>query len=121
MDKEDRLYRLAVASTDGKQVDQHFGRCEGFYIYDYDREENLNLVEVRKLPAVCRGEGHGIEEMEARARELSDCNYVLVAKIGPVASNTLDRYGISAYELPEPIEDAIYKLLTYVEIRNMLL
>ena len=39
--------RLAVVSSDGKNVDLHLGRGNSIYVYDYDGE--LTFVENRNL------------------------------------------------------------------------
>ena len=39
--------RLAVVSSDGKNVDLHLGKGHTIYIYDY--EDELSFVEMRKL------------------------------------------------------------------------
>ena len=39
--------RIAVVSTDGKTVNDHFGKAERFLIYDVD--DKLTFVEKRRL------------------------------------------------------------------------
>jgi predicted Fe-Mo cluster-binding NifX family protein len=51
---------------------------------------------------------------------LSDCNYVLVSRIGSGAENALEQAGISAYVIPDLIENALRKLFSYIEINRMI-
>lgn len=113
-------YKVAVASSDGKVVNQHFGRAEQFLIIEVDEEGLFKLVEVRKLNRVCNNGEHDEEDMQKRVSELTDCKYVLVSRIGQGAENILEAKGISAYEIPDFIEDALTKLISYVEINKLI-
>jgi len=112
-DEERSRYRVAVASTDGETVNQHFGKAEKFYIYFVDDEVGYDLVEERKVDAVCSGQSHSIPEMENRAKIFTDCRYVVVSRIGVGASQHLSANGITSLELPGYIDDAITKVWKY--------
>ena len=45
-------YRIAVASSDGEQIDLHFGGASFFYIYEVDDGGNYSLLERRLVPQV---------------------------------------------------------------------
>jgi len=111
--EEHTKYRVAVASTDGETVNQHFGRAEKFYIYFVDDEVGYDLVEERKVDVVCSGQSHSIPEMEERVKQFEDCKYVVVSKIGSGASRHLSANGITSLELPGYIDDAITKVWKY--------
>lgn len=114
------LYRIAVASTDGKVVNEHFGRAKQFIILEIGDEGKYQTVELRKLPVVCEGGNHDNEALRTNVEALSDCRYVLVSRIGQGAENALEEKGISAYVIPDIIEDAVNKLISYVEINKMI-
>ena len=62
-DESSSKYRVALASTDGETVNQHYGRADLFYIYLVDDEEGYDLIEKRKVLPVCRDGGHIASEM----------------------------------------------------------
>lgn len=109
-------YRIAIASSDGETVNQHFGKAEKFYIYFVDDDEGYDLIEERTAPAVCGGNMHIEPEMEAKVKLFSDCRYIVVAKIGAGASRHLAVNGITSLELPGFIDDAVTKVWKYNRI-----
>lgn len=113
-------YRIGIATTDGLVVNQHFGRAESFLIIDTDDEGNINVIEQRFVQPVCHGGNHNDDLLAENAERLSDCDYILVSKIGPGAESRLAQMGIGAYEIPGVIEESVKSLLSYTEIQNML-
>ena len=60
-------YQIAVASTDGKVVNQHFGKAERFYIARGDPDEHTyHWVEERKVQRICHAfrTGHRASERQ---------------------------------------------------------
>ena len=44
--------RIAVASTDGENVDLHFGKAHSLYVYEYDEEKDeLKFIDQRTVEA----------------------------------------------------------------------
>ena len=113
-------YKIAVASTDGKVVNQHFGKADHFYIIEVDDESRYELIELRKTPPVCQGGDHDDDAIQRNVKALSDCQYVLVSRVGQRAENELEKQGINVYVIPDMIENALNKLISYVEINNMI-
>ena len=113
-------YKIAVASTDGKVVNQHFGKADRFYIVEIDDAGKYELAEIRELSPICQGGSHDDNAMHQNIHALADCRYVLVSKIGQKAENDLDSHGISVYVIPDFIEEALHKVMAYVEINNMI-
>ena len=114
-------YKIAVASTDGKVINQHFGRAEAFYIVEADSGGmTFTYKESRKTVPVCRGQEHDESQLKAVAAMLEDCDYILVSRIGSGARAALDQNNIEAFELPGFIEDSIRKLLAYIEVQKIL-
>lgn len=113
-------YKIAVASTDGKVVNQHFGKAERFFILEVNEKQEYALAEIREMSAVCDGGTHNDEKLKENAQKLQDCAYVLVSRIGPGAENTLKKFGIEAYVIPDLIEEAVKKVMAHVEIQAMI-
>jgi predicted Fe-Mo cluster-binding NifX family protein len=121
-------YNIAVTSSDGKNLNLHFGRAGVFYILQIDEESGtwkiLEKKELSSSSACSAGEGCGAgcgegghENMRSRIKTVADllkgCTYLLTAKIGPRPSDLLKHSGITALEAPLEIEKAIPKLNKY--------
>lgn len=50
---EERIYKVAVASSDGIVVNQHFGRADTFFIYEVAGTGNYRFLETRTVTPVC--------------------------------------------------------------------
>jgi nitrogen fixation protein NifX len=77
--------KIAFTTTDGSMIDQHFGQCENFQIWEVGPDEAafLELVTV---------EPHGSDEEDriaARAKALADCAIVYTMQVGGPAAAKL--------------------------------
>ncbi len=114
-------YKIAISSTDGKIVNQHFGRTSLFYIVEVDSESRkYQYLNERKTEPLCVLQHHKDEELSSFASQFGDCQYVIVSRIGNWARLVLESKGILAYEIPGIISESIDKLLTYIEVQNLL-
>jgi predicted Fe-Mo cluster-binding NifX family protein len=104
--------RIAVATTDGKVVNEHFGRASAFYIVELD-ETGYRFLEKREVSPVCSGGSHDDSTMEKAIDLLADCRAVLVSRAGPGAKRALEIRGISVFEIGIPIDEAMEKLRAY--------
>ncbi|NKN32613.1 nitrogenase cofactor biosynthesis protein NifB [Marichromatium bheemlicum] len=107
-----RAARIAVASSDGRRVDQHFGQAERFLVYEVD-EQGERLLDDRPLARYCNGAEHCDEDDDALApalAALADCAMVLCARIGLTPWEGLEAAGIRPNgELAmSPIEQALH-------------
>ena len=112
-------YKVAVASSDGETVNQHYGRAEIFYIYSIDDEEGYDLLEKRSVKPVCQEGFHDKAEMSIHVQQFTDCKYVIASRIGSAAIQNLTAAEITAMELPGSIEDAILKVWKYNRIQGL--
>ena len=114
-------YKIAAASGDGWTVNQHFGRTSEFTILSVDDGDgSIDILEKRCVAPPCRDGTHDVDAMQAAAQALSDCDYLLASRVGPGAAVCLEEAGVAPYELPGSIEDAVEKLLNYIEIQKLL-
>jgi predicted Fe-Mo cluster-binding NifX family protein len=113
---ENGSYRVALASTDNRNVDQHFGRAESFLIVDVDDSGAYEEIEQRFVVPICNGGSHNSDKMKRGVEALLDCNFVLAARIGPGAVDELSQHGIAAFELPGPVGEALHKLDGYLKL-----
>lgn len=108
-----QAWRVAVASTDGKIINEHFGRAGEFYILDIQTDGTYAFVGKRPVDPICVGNEHTDDAMAARIGALLDCRAVLVARIGPTAKRALEINKIAVFEEPDVIHDAVTKLGAY--------
>ncbi len=100
--------RVAVATKGGGLVNQHFGHAREFLVYQAGRE-GARLLATRQVERYCRG-GEGEEDtLAAVLRALSDCQAVLVAKVGHCPRGQLAAAGIEPVveQAHQPIEAAV--------------
>lgn len=106
------IYRAAFASSDGKVINQHFGRATAFHIADIDDEKKtVKFIETRECAPACNDFSHSQKHLNEIAELLSDCRAVFVARIGTGAQQTLKDYGIQGIEMPYFIEDVTDALM----------
>ena len=77
--------KIAFTTSTGETIDQHFGQCQSFHIWEVGPDE------AAFLEAVSVGEPGGDEEdrIAARARLLADCAIVYTMQIGGPAAAKL--------------------------------
>jgi nitrogen fixation protein NifX len=102
--------KIAVASSDGKTVDQHFGQACHFLIFQMGNGglEFLELREKSKKPI------YDHEDRWKRGFDiLKDCRVVFCRRIGDEPRQKLQEIGIEVVESKkEPISNAITDYLT---------
>jgi len=118
-DTSSSVYKVAIASTDGESVNQHYGKSEKFYIYSIDDEVGYDLTEERLVQAVCQNGSHIIEEMNKSVSQFLDCKYIAASRIGDGALSVMNKNGITGMELPGSVDDAILKIWKYNRIQNL--
>ena len=77
--------KIAFTTTDGTMIDQHFGQCESFQIWEVGPDQASFLESVTT-------EAHGSDEEDriaARAKILADCAIVYTMQIGGPAAAKL--------------------------------
>ena len=91
--------RIAVASTDGRTINVHFGQADSFSVYDVTEDE-IVPVEQRAAVPFCQGGYHLEGDLKSAIEQLADCQMVFAAKIGYGAKEQLAEAGITAVEAP---------------------
>lgn len=110
--------RVAVASMDGKVVNEHFGRAKELLIVDVAPDGTYTFVEKRPVARLCMSGEHPQEALGATVSALSDCAAVLVSRIGITAKRALETNRISVFEQPDLIDSALSKLAKYFAKTN---
>jgi nitrogen fixation protein NifX len=102
------VLRIAVATTDGRAVDEHFGRCRRFDVYELDAGQAY-LAQTRDLgPSI----GHDDGAVDSRLDAIRDCAIVHVTSIGPAAAARVVNAGVMPLKLPQdtPVAELVARL-----------
>lgn len=106
--------KVAIASSDGVFINQHFGRAQQFQIYVLDaQQQSFVLEEVRQTQGICSQQQHQPSLLSEKVAALSDCQMVLASRIGPGAADALLERGIEPYVVADFIEDALKKVAVF--------
>ena len=109
--RETRPVLMAVATTGGGLVNQHFGHAQEFLIYEASTQD-VRFIGHRKVDLYCSGGdtcGEAETALAKTIRTLAGCEAVLCSKIGYEPWGLLEAAGIApnGEHALEPIEDAI--------------
>lgn len=105
--------RVAITSTDGVNVDQHFGKAKSFYVYDF-KCGRMDFIEKRATPFsystesdfLEQGTDHSFEEgrLNAVFHVINDCQRLYTLKIGERPRQALEALGMEVRPCHCPIE-----------------
>jgi nitrogen fixation protein NifB len=112
--RETRSVLMAVATSGGGLINQHFGQAREFLIYEASAQD-VRFLGVRKVTAYCSGPDDCGEldwALEDTLRALSGCEAVLCSRIGFEPWGQLEVAGITpnGEHAQEPIEQAVASL-----------
>lgn len=117
-EEQDEPYLMALATSTGQEVDEHFGRAARFDVYRV-QYGYFSFVETRAVQPACQHPGHDDARLQGAAMCLSDCAAVVCAQIGPGAQAVVEGAGISCYELAAPVRDAIKQVASYRRVEAL--
>ena len=100
--------RLAVVSSDGKNVDLHLGKGKSLYIYDWDDE--LNFVEVRDVEIAEDSKHQGGKVLKA----CSDCDVLIAVQYGFKSKIRAEDAGIKLVMDEGPIDEVLKSYIDHV-------
>ncbi|MCB2294821.1 dinitrogenase iron-molybdenum cofactor biosynthesis protein [Clostridium algoriphilum] len=141
--------KIAVGSSDGISIDQHFGSGRIFYIFELSDEGNYKFIETREVRigvedsvliacsdnentgcnsssnsgcgSVCNSGGHDEPGLFTKINLISDCHVVLINQVGKGAEKLLLKNGIGTFEAKGSIEKAFSKLYIYYKRTKQLI
>ncbi len=100
------MIKIAVASSDGKVINAHFGRTPQFLIFELTND-GIEFIERRENAPGCSQLNVPLGTMEETIECISDCSIILVSKIGQTMVEKLHSMGITAIKKPQMIDDAL--------------
>ena len=88
--------KVAVATTDGVSVNEHFGRIEKFSLFVITSEGPVRVEEISVKPLSTGDKNHPFdsEHFQEIADALKGCERVYVTKIGEKPAKELEKLGI---------------------------
>lgn len=102
------IYRIAFASTDGENINNHFGRADNFYIAELDTEsEEYDILESRDVSPACSNGDHTVGGFYDMISVIPDVSAVVATRIGPGAAQFLQDNNIKSYQIPLTIDEAL--------------
>jgi len=100
----DLKHRVAVASSDGRLIDQHLGQATMAWIFDVDGLGRSEFVEKRSLEP---GESLDAHDWNSISRLFQGVEVVLAAQAGPGATSVLRSRNILTLAVTGPIDRAV--------------
>jgi len=105
------MAKIAVASSDGLTVNEHFGHANFLRIYEIDGTES-RFIEIRDVVAACQHSfGHDETKFERIVSLISDCDALFVKKIGPGAAEYLISRNVRVFEVNAGIDALLNKII----------
>lgn len=113
-------YKVAIASSEGIEIDVHFGQADAFGIFSIDFDTGKSeFLEWRQAAESCGCESaHDAGNLQRTAERLRDCAYVLVERIGGRANAALAAHGLHVIESSGAIGPALEKLNRYYKLQH---
>lgn len=105
--------KVAVVSSDGKVINQHFGKASHFYIFEVGGGK-IQFLEVRESTPLCGSADYGNpdEVLNKTISLISDCGALLCSRIGSRPQEELRKKGIKPVEAPYLIDEALNNIAT---------
>lgn len=100
--------RLAVVSSDGKNVDLHLGKGSSIYIYEYDGE--LSFVERRDIKIAQDSKHQGGKVI----KKCSDCDVLICVQYGFKSKIKAEDAGIKLVMDEGPIDEVLERYINHV-------
>ena len=104
------MAKVAVATSDGFTVNEHFGHAQFFRVYELN-DDGYEYTGIRDAVAVCQQAlGHDTTRFDKIIELLSDCDAVLVNRIGEGAAAYLIERGVRVFEVSGTIDAVLTRL-----------
>jgi nitrogen fixation protein NifX len=100
--------KVAFTSSNGEIIDQHFGQCQNFHIWEIGPDEATQVATISGIST----EGDEEDRITARGNALADCAIVYTMQIGGPAAAKLVARKIHPMKTNEevPVAEIVGKL-----------
>lgn len=128
-------YKIAIASSNQKDIDLSFGAANNFLIYEVKDNQTYQIIEVRsekgepnEKEKTCESGGcHSVCQKEAgelgncgtfkadhpKVALISDCRCIICKKIGFSVQKQLEKKAITTFDVEGSIEEVLQKVTLY--------
>lgn len=96
------MSKIAIASDDGIEINEHFGKTQNFWIYESNEDGGYQFIECRK-----KNFEEGNDHQVTTVQLLADVEVVFANKIGPGAEKELRKAEIIALSISGSIDKAL--------------
>jgi len=105
--------KVAFTSSSGEIIDQHFGQCQNFHIWEIGPDEASQVATISGIST----EGDEEDRITARGNALADCAIVYTMQIGGPAAAKLVARKIHPMKTNEevPVAEIVGKLQTVLQ------
>ena len=103
---------IAVATKDGKEINQHFGHAERFLVYEVVGS-SVKLIDEKKVERYCTyDEAHPLRGHVLRgiSAALQGCRAIACSQIGPAPQEEMANLGFEVFALEGEIKSSLAEL-----------
>lgn len=105
--------KIAIASSNGKYVDLHFGKAKTLYIYDFDGEKT-EFTEKREIEIEENKKHQGVKI----AKALADIDTIICVQIGFKSKMRLEKIETKVYLDEGPINEVLERYINHYKFMN---
>lgn len=106
------MSKAAIATSNGIDINEHFGHAKFFRVYELT-DSGYEYKELRDAVAACQHSlGHDTTRFDKIIELLSDCDALIVQKIGPGAAAYLIEKGVRVFEVNGSIDAVLSKFIS---------
>jgi len=102
--------RIAIASSDGKNVDLHFGKARSICVFDFDEEGNNKTFVEKRMVDFIPGEKH---QWMKTLNAIEDCDVVICVQAGFKSKFGIEESGLKLVEDEGPLEEVLNRYIEH--------
>lgn len=103
--------RIAVASSNGENVDLHFGKASSLYVYEYNEEnDEFDFIDHRTVEIEMDIKHQNPKIIEA----IGDCEVAICEQFGPKAAIYAEDAGLKLVSDEGTVEEVLRKYIDHV-------
>ncbi|MCL2156609.1 MAG: NifB/NifX family molybdenum-iron cluster-binding protein [Methanobrevibacter sp.] len=100
--------KIAIASSDGINVDLHFGKAKSLCIFDFDGE-NEKFLEKRSVKFIEKEKHQWMKTLNA----VKDCDVVICVQAGFKSKFGIEESGIKLVEDEGPLDEVLKRYIDH--------
>ncbi|MDR0900103.1 MAG: dinitrogenase iron-molybdenum cofactor biosynthesis protein [Methanobrevibacter sp.] len=104
-------FKVAVASTDNENINEHFGKAKRFLIYKIKDDGSYEFLETRENNPPCINGKHDENSMMDSVNSIQDVSVLLALNLGPGAIDALLSKEIKPYATSFTIKKALEEII----------